>query len=119
MRPSWKQSGRKAMNIANWLQAQALQAPESPALYTGSECRATYHEFAARAAALSGVFVRDYGLRAGDRIALFMHNRVEYLIAWYAAWWIGAAVAPINSSDERRVGKESVRPYRSRVSPDV
>src|SRR3546814_10539305 len=70
MRPSWKQSGRKAMNIANWLQAQALQAPESPALYTGSECRATYHEFAARAAALSGVFVRDYGLRAGDRIAL-------------------------------------------------
>lgn len=84
------------MNIANWLEARALQAPQSPALFSGPECRATYHEFAARAAALSAIFAKDYGLRAGDHIALFMPNRVEYLVALYAAWWIGAAVAPIN-----------------------
>ncbi|MDN5841944.1 MAG: acyl--CoA ligase, partial [Alcaligenaceae bacterium] len=90
------------MNIANWLQAQALQAPESPALYSGAECRANYHQFAARAAALSAVFARDYGVRAGDRIALFMPNRVEYLVALYAAWWIGAAVTPINYKLHRK-----------------
>src|SRR3546814_4729773 len=31
-----------------------------------------------------------------------MPNRVEYLIALYAAWWIGAAVAPINYKLHRK-----------------
>lgn len=82
--------------MANWLLARALQTPQAPALFTGSECRANYHEFAARAAALSATLATNFKVRAGDRIALCMPNRIEYLIAMYAAWWLGAVVVPIN-----------------------
>ncbi len=84
------------MNIANWLYQRARQTPEAPALFAGAECRADYRAFAAHAAALSAVLSGDYGIRAGDRIALYMPNRIEYLVMLYAAWWIGAVVVPIN-----------------------
>jgi acyl-CoA synthetase (AMP-forming)/AMP-acid ligase II len=84
------------MNIANWLHAQALRTPQSPALFTGAECRATYREFAARAATLSEVLASGYGVRAGDRVAVYMPNRIDYLVVLYAAWWVGAVVVPIN-----------------------
>ncbi|MBV7481621.1 class I adenylate-forming enzyme family protein [Bordetella sp. BOR01] len=84
------------MNVANWLHARALQTPAAPALYAGAECRADYRAFAAGAAALSAAMAADYGVRAGDRVALYMPNRIEYLYAMYAAWWVGAVVVPIN-----------------------
>lgn len=84
------------MNVANWLYAQALRTPQAPALYTGFECDATYHEFAARAAALAAVFASDYGVRVGDRIAVYTANRSEYLIVMYAIWWLGAVLVPVN-----------------------
>ncbi|HYG44490.1 MAG TPA: AMP-binding protein [Bordetella sp.] len=84
------------MNVANWLHARALQTPAAPALYEGAECRADYAAFAGRAAALSAAMAAEQGVRAGDRVALYLPNRVEYLYAMYAAWWIGAVVVPIN-----------------------
>lgn len=84
------------MNIANWLESRALQTPLAPALFVGSACHANYGAFAAQAAALANVFAEDYGARAGARIAIYMPNRVEYLVALYAAWWMGAVVVPVN-----------------------
>ncbi|MBO9354056.1 AMP-binding protein [Bordetella petrii] len=84
------------MNVANWLHARALQTPAAPALFSGAECRADYRQFAARAAALAAAMAGGHGARPGDRIALYMPNRVEYLVAMYAAWWIGAVIVPIN-----------------------
>lgn len=84
------------MNVAHWLYARALQTPAAPALFVGAQCRADYRKFAAHAAALSAAMSADYGVRPGDRIALYMANRIEYLVALYAAWWIGAVVVPIN-----------------------
>lgn len=84
------------MNIANWLASRALQTPLAPALFVGSACHANYAAFAAQAAALANVFANEYGARASARIAIYMPNRVEYLVALYAAWWMGAAVVPVN-----------------------
>ncbi len=84
------------MNVANWLQQRALQTPAAPALFSGARQVATYGQFAARAADLSGRFSTSFGIRPGDRVALYMPNRVEYLTVLYAAWWIGAVVVPIN-----------------------
>lgn len=84
------------MNIANWLQQRALQTPAAPALFTGSHCNANYGEFAAWAAALSRTLSDRHGIHAGDRIALYMPNRIEFLVILYAAWWVGAVVVPIN-----------------------
>ncbi len=84
------------MNIANWLQAAALEHGARPAVFTGSRLHASYRDFARRAAGVAKWLQRDYGLAAGDRVALFARNRAEYLELLYAAWWLGAVAVPIN-----------------------
>lgn len=84
------------MNIANWLDSRARQTPSAPALYSGARCQADYGSFAAQACALADVLGSEFGLVPGDRIGLYMPNRIEYLPIMYAAWWLGAAIVPIN-----------------------
>ncbi len=84
------------MNIAQWLQARALLTPDAPALFSGSELKADYRQFAAQASGLAESLRRDYGIQQGDRIALYMPNRIELLVLMYAVWWAGAVVVPIN-----------------------
>ncbi|MGO4831891.1 AMP-binding protein, partial [Rhizobiaceae sp. 2RAB30] len=85
------------MNVANWLSSTARHSPAKAALLRGTEIVATYDQFARRAMHLGQVLARRYGLAEGDRVALFMANRTEYLECLYAVWWIGAVVVPINS----------------------
>lgn len=84
------------MNIANWLHATARSMPHAPALFNGTELYADYATFARRAQALAEGLKQTYGLKQGDRVALFMKNRVEYLEAFYAIWWLGAIAVPVN-----------------------
>lgn len=84
------------MNLASWLHARALQAPDAPALLTGTQVVASYGQFARQAAALGARLREHHGIRPGDRVAFFMPNRVEYLILLYASWWIGAVAVPVN-----------------------
>lgn len=84
------------MNIANWLHQSALQHPASPALFQGEDLRADYATFARRAASLARWMADAHGIAPGDRVALFMGNCTQYLEVAYAAWWLGAAVVPIN-----------------------
>ena len=37
------------------------------------------------------------GVKPGDRVALIMHNRPEYLPLLWAVWWAGAVAVPINA----------------------
>jgi len=84
------------MNPAEWLRRTAQITPDSPALYRGTVLQADYATFAQRAAAVAGG-LRAKGVQAGDRIAVFMKNRTEYLEALYGIWWAGAAAVPINA----------------------
>jgi long-chain acyl-CoA synthetase len=84
------------MNPAIWLQRQAQLRPKAPALYRGIDLIADYAAFAERAAQIAaGLQAR--GITAGDRIAVLMKNRVEYLEVLYGIWWLGAAAVPINA----------------------
>jgi len=85
------------MNIANWLYATARTSPNSPALLSGDELRANYHQFALHASSIGAGLANDYGIQPGDRVAIFMKNRIEYLKITYAVWWIGGVVVPINN----------------------
>ncbi len=85
------------MNVCTWLARTAKIAPHSPALLSGETLKATYNDFALRAASMAATFRTSYGIREGDRIALFMSNCTEYLEVLYGAWWAGAAVVPINA----------------------
>lgn len=55
----------------------------------------TYRQLDDAAARLASTFV-EAGLQAGSRVALFMYNRVEYLVTLYAAYKIGAIPVNIN-----------------------
>jgi long-chain acyl-CoA synthetase len=85
------------MNVAEWLAATARLRPEAPALLRGFDLEADYATFARRAAAVGAVLTRDYGIKAGDRVALFASNCTQYLECLYGVWWIGATAIPINA----------------------
>lgn len=84
------------MNLASWLHSRALISPDAPALFTGTQLRANYRQFAQQARAAGAYLQQKYGVRPGDRVALFMANRIEYLVLLYATWWVGAVVVPVN-----------------------
>ncbi len=59
----------------------------------------TRHSFISvyqRAAKLANAMV-DQGVNKGDRVAIFMRNRVEWVISFIAASMAGAVVTPLNS----------------------
>lgn len=84
------------MNIAQWLFRQAQGNPARPALFSGQEQIADYRGFHEHAAAIAGWLIRQ-GVAPGDRVALFMKNCPDYLIAQYGIWYAGAVVVPINA----------------------
>ncbi|RME13879.1 MAG: long-chain fatty acid--CoA ligase [Alphaproteobacteria bacterium] len=84
------------MNPALWLTRAARRWPERPALFSGTRLRASYEGFA-RSAAGIGAALGARGIGPGDRVALFMANRTEYLEALYGVWHAGAVAVPINA----------------------
>ncbi|WP_323785905.1 class I adenylate-forming enzyme family protein [Thalassovita sp.] len=84
------------MNIACWLERIAQIHPNRPALHLGRDCVSDYGDFHRKALQVAG-WLRDKGIEPGDRVALFMKNCPDYLIAQYGAWYAGAAVVPINA----------------------
>ncbi len=84
------------MNLAHWLTRTAKTHPERPALFLGAEEVASYGGFHRAAAGLAGALAAR-GVRPGDRVAMFMKNCPEYLIAFFGIWSAGAAVVPINA----------------------
>lgn len=85
------------MNPAEWLIRTSRLRPEAPALLCGAETVADYREFARRSAALAAAMSKRHGIGRGDRVGVFMTNRVEYLEVLYAIWFVGAAAVPINA----------------------
>lgn len=84
------------MNIALWLQRQALAHPDRPALFLGREMVADYAGFHDRAARVAG-WLQAQGVAPGDRVAIFMKNCPDYLIVQYGIWYAGAVAVPINA----------------------
>ena len=84
------------MTLAEWLIRMARRLPQAPALMRGDRIIADYAAFARRAASLAAAMRDQFGVAPGDRVAIFMSNRVEYLELLYGAWFCGAAVVPIN-----------------------
>ena len=83
------------MNLANWLERTALRHPNRKALFLGSECIGTYKDFWLAVCALRFHLEKE-GVKSGDRVAVYMQNCPEFLVAFYAVWSMGAVIVPIN-----------------------
>ncbi|WP_299560300.1 AMP-binding protein [uncultured Sulfitobacter sp.] len=84
------------MNPAEWLHRTALRDSARPALLSADQPVMDYVGFRDAAARLGTGLVAQ-GVEQGDRVAIFMGNRIEYLIALYGVWFCGAVAVPINA----------------------
>lgn len=82
------------MNICEWLDRNAANRPDETAIHF--EGRTISHAvLLARVQAFASALAA-LGVRAGDRVGLFLANSPEFLIARWAAIRLGAAAAPMN-----------------------
>ncbi|MGB3736547.1 MAG: AMP-binding protein [Ilumatobacter sp.] len=85
------------MNLATWVERHGRRRPGGPALATGERIHADWATFAARTAAAAAGLRDEFGLVPGDRVAIFMANRPEYLEALFAIWHAGLVAVPVNA----------------------
>ncbi|MBV8987754.1 MAG: AMP-binding protein [Solirubrobacterales bacterium] len=85
------------MNPALWVERQGRLRPDQPALADGERVHASWATFAARTAAAAGGLRDTLGLSTGDRVAIVMRNRPEYVEALYAIWHAGLVAVPVNA----------------------
>jgi acyl-CoA synthetase (AMP-forming)/AMP-acid ligase II len=85
------------MNLASWVERNGLRLRDEPAVAEGTQVYATWGVFAARVTALAAGLREAFELSAGDRVAIVMRNRPEYLEAQFAAWHAGLVAVPVNA----------------------
>src|SRR5829696_2194647 len=86
-----------ARNIPELLKQRVSAAPDKPFLFSEADQRQfTYKEFEAAVKRTAGLLAAN-GVGKGDVVSLLLPNSVEYVIAYFACWQIGALAGPINS----------------------
>ena len=85
------------MNPAVWVERHGRARRDDPALADGERVHASWGTFAARAAAVAAGLRDDFGLAPGDRVAIVMRNRPEYLEALFGIWHAGLVAVPVNA----------------------
>jgi long-chain acyl-CoA synthetase len=85
------------MNVAVWVERHGRRWPDNPALADGDRVHATWGVFAARTAAAAAGLRDSFGLSPGDRVAIVMRNRPEYLETLFAVWHAGLVAVPVNA----------------------
>lgn len=82
------------MYLTQSLHRAVQQAPDRTMTICGDRSR-TVVEVADRVSRL-GAGLRGLGVATGDRVAVLAMNSDRYHETFFASWWIGAAVAPLN-----------------------
>src|ERR1051325_4455873 len=85
-----------ASTLPELLRQRAAAHPERLLIIHGAR-RMTYGELADAAARAAGGFAR-LGVAKGDKVALLLNNRPEFLAAVFAAAEIGAVFVPVNTA---------------------
>jgi acyl-CoA synthetase (AMP-forming)/AMP-acid ligase II len=93
-------------SLGEMLATRSAEAPHKTWLVyydeDGSRVEFTYGAFAELVRRAAGYLLR-VGIGRGDRVATMGYNHYETVIQYFAAWWIGATVVPLNvgEDDER------------------
>ncbi|HEY5211136.1 MAG TPA: AMP-binding protein [Stellaceae bacterium] len=108
------------MNLATWVEKQGGANGERPAISLGGATALTYRRWAAR----SRVVAANLGrlCQPGDRVAIAMTNRPEFLEAMVAIWHAGLVAVPMNAklhADEFKYIVEQSEASLILASPDL
>ena len=85
-----------AMNLAAAFAESVRKRPDKAALFWG-ESEFTYHSLFAQAQAAARQLREQWGVKPGDRVALWLKNRPEFVPAFFGILNAGAVVVPINN----------------------
>ena len=81
------------------LEVSALRYPDHPAiLYYGTELN--YRELERQAQNMAG-HLQQNGVKAGDRVLLYMQNSPQFVVGFYAILRANAVVVPVNPMNRR------------------
>lgn len=86
--------------LTSRLRAHALADPGRRAVAEG-ERRIDYAGLWAQAAAFAG-FLKEAGIRRGDRVAVLLPNCIEAIVAVYGCWLADAVIVPLNAQARAR-----------------
>ncbi len=81
--------------LTQGLHRALLQFPDRTATVFGSR-RRSYREFVGRVSRLAGG-LQQLGLAPGDRVGVLSLNSDRYLELYYAIWWAGGVINPVNT----------------------
>ena len=84
-------------SIPELLKQRVSATPDKPFLFSEADNRQfTYKEFEA-AVMRTAEMLASSGIGKGDVVSLLLPNSVEYVLAYFACWQLGALAGPINS----------------------
>jgi long-chain acyl-CoA synthetase len=83
-------------SIPQLLHQRASAAPDKVFLLSEADKRQfTYREFEQTVARAAGMLAA-HGIGKGDVVSLLLPNSVEYIVAYFACWQLGALAGPVN-----------------------
>lgn len=83
------------MNLFGLLNEIANRLADHGAIYSGTECFATFAQLKTRSLSIAGVLQRQHV--RGDRIAIVSENRPDYIEFLFGIWAAGLVAVPINA----------------------
>src|SRR5438309_7673486 len=90
-------SENEAENLGKLLELRASASPDKTFMFSEADGRRfTYAEFN-RSVDATARMLASHTIRKGDVVSLLMPNSVEYIIAYFACWKLGALAGPVNS----------------------
>ena len=84
------------MNLASRFADSAQQHSEKTALFWGDRSF-TYSELWSQTLFVAAVLRNQFGVGPGDRVALWLKNRSEFIPAFFGVLHTGAVVVPVNN----------------------
>ena len=86
-----------AQHSPDWITHHARHRPDALAMVDmGTGRRFTYAQLDQRAERLASALARDFGVVAGDRVAIYSQNTTNTFEVQFACWRLGAAYVPLN-----------------------
>lgn len=101
------------MRFSTLSDLRAASAPDAPCIADAAASWSN-REFHSRVLAAAGAFA-ELGIGAGDVVAIMLPNRVEFAVAMFAAWRLGAAVTPINPNLTSKEATHQIFDSRSKL----
>jgi len=84
------------MNLAVAFADSVARRPDKVALFWG-ENELTYSALLAQAEAAAGVLIKAFAVKPGDRVAIWLKNRPEFVLSMFGVLGAGAVLVPINN----------------------